>query len=76
MTRQEAINAMCKQCIYDPMAGLGTWRQQTDACPSTGCPLWAYRPRTSAGREPTGRPQPEWLRRAATAPRARGSGGR
>ena len=43
-TRQQAINAMCKQCIYDPRGGDGTWRQQTEACDVTSCPLHEYRP--------------------------------
>jgi hypothetical protein len=39
-----AINAMCKACIYDPIGGQGTWRQQTEACTSKSCPLYDYRP--------------------------------
>jgi hypothetical protein len=39
-----AIDAMCKSCIYDPHAARGTWRQQTEACSSKGCPLWQFRP--------------------------------
>ena len=49
MGMRAAINAMCKQCLYDPRAeGLGTWRQQIEACTATDCPLYAYRP-TSRG---------------------------
>lgn len=44
MSRAKAIANMCKQCIYDPIGGNGTWRQQVEACTSTGCPLFAYRP--------------------------------
>ena len=44
-----AINAKCKDCIYDPLAGLGTWRQQVDACDAEGaCSLWPVRPRSYA----------------------------
>jgi len=39
-----AINAMCKGCIYDPIAGRGTWRQQVEACTSKSCPLYEFRP--------------------------------
>ncbi len=41
-----AINAMCRNCIYDdtPRANLGTWREQTEACTVTKCPLYAVRP--------------------------------
>lgn len=44
---RKAINAKCKDCIYDPLAG-GTWRQQTEACTITACSLWPLRPRSSA----------------------------
>ena len=45
---RKAIDAMCKECIYDPFSGSGTWRQQTDGCTSTNCPLFDLRPRTEA----------------------------
>jgi hypothetical protein len=41
---RRAINEMCRDCIYDPVAGLGNWRQQTQACGITKCPLWPLRP--------------------------------
>jgi hypothetical protein len=43
-----AVNAKCRQCIYDPKSGLGTWRQQTQGCTVTQCPLWPYRPMSEA----------------------------
>ena len=43
LTRQQAINAMCKDCIYDPKM-LGGWRQQVEQCPMKACPLYPYRP--------------------------------
>ena len=43
MTRQEAINAKCKDCIYDSFS-TGTWREQTSNCLDTLCPLYNYRP--------------------------------
>jgi hypothetical protein len=39
-----AIDAMCKACIYDPVAGKGTWRQQVESCTAPRCPLFAVRP--------------------------------
>lgn len=39
-----AINAKCKDCIYDSKSGLGTWREQVGQCPCTGCPLYPVRP--------------------------------
>jgi hypothetical protein len=40
-----AINAMCKQCLYDPLwHGGGNWRQQVQACTDTKCPLYELRP--------------------------------
>ena len=41
------VDAMCKYCIYDPIGGTGTWRQQTEACNSRGCPLWPVRPKST-----------------------------
>jgi len=38
-----AINAKCKECIYDPI-GDGNWRQQVMACMSPECPLYSVRP--------------------------------
>lgn len=40
---RKRIDAMCKGCIYDPLAA-GTWRQQTSLCRATSCPLWNVRP--------------------------------
>jgi len=48
MSLRAAINAKCKECIYDPIAGRGTWRQQVEACTSYACPLYPVRP-TSKG---------------------------
>lgn len=39
-----AINAKCRDCIYDPQAGLGNWRQQVTGCTVTDCPLYPVRP--------------------------------
>lgn len=39
-----AINAKCKECIYDPIGGQGTWRQQVEACTALGCSLYELRP--------------------------------
>lgn len=41
---RKAINAKCKECIYDEMPGNGTWRQQVEACTATTCPLYELRP--------------------------------
>lgn len=41
---RKAINAFCKECIYDQHGGTGTWRQQVEACTSYKCPLWDVRP--------------------------------
>lgn len=47
MGLRAGINAKCKDCIYDPLAG-GNWRQQVHACVDTACPLWEYRPKSSS----------------------------
>ena len=44
MTRQQAINDKCKECIYD-FEIEGTWRMQTEACELIDCALWKYRPK-------------------------------
>lgn len=44
------INAMCASCIYDPQPGNGNWRQQTEACTSTACPLFEVRPVSKSGK--------------------------
>jgi hypothetical protein len=38
-----AINAKCKDCIYDKLER-GTWRQQAGACTITSCSLYEFRP--------------------------------
>jgi hypothetical protein len=43
MTPQQAINAKCKECIYDEHNG-GTWKEQTEACTVSSCPLYDLRP--------------------------------
>ena len=48
---RKSINAMCKNCTYDPLCGGGTWRQQTEACNITRCPLWAVRPKSTSKKE-------------------------
>jgi hypothetical protein len=42
-SRVAAINAKCRECIYDPMSP-GNWRQQVEACSSANCPLHSFRP--------------------------------
>ena len=42
-TLREAVNAKCRDCIFDPHAP-GTWRQQVHACTATECPLHPVRP--------------------------------
>lgn len=44
MSLRKAINAKCKECIYDPIGGTGTWKKQVFECKSKSCPLWPYRP--------------------------------
>jgi len=43
---RKAINDMCKDCIWDPKAGQGTWRNQVELCTSTDCSLYPLRPLT------------------------------
>ena len=41
---RDAINAMCKGCLYDPGNGNGAWREQVQGCSSSNCSLHAVRP--------------------------------
>ena len=41
---RKAINDKCKECIYDPIGGEGTWVQQVRECTSGTCPLFEVRP--------------------------------
>jgi hypothetical protein len=50
MTKQEAINAKCKDCNYDEL-DKGTWREQVESCKATDCSLWEFRPITAATRK-------------------------
>lgn len=43
LTRQQAINAFCKGCIYDEY-DKGNWKQQVTACTMSDCQLFDYRP--------------------------------
>lgn len=43
---RKSINAMCKNCTYDSQ-DKGTWRQQTENCNITRCPLWLVRPKST-----------------------------
>ena len=46
---RKAINAKCKDCIYDPQ-GVGTWREQVQKCTSKDCALYPLRPRSASNR--------------------------
>ena len=48
MSYKTAVVAKCKECIYDPISGAGTWRQQVEACTSHNCPLFDYRPKSKS----------------------------
>ena len=47
-SRRKAIDDMCRSCIYDPIGGRGTWRQQVEACTARRCPLYPVRPVSTA----------------------------
>ena len=44
LSLRAAINAMCRNCIYDPGSGNGGWREQVQTCSSSNCPLHPVRP--------------------------------
>jgi len=47
LSLRKAIDMKCKDCIYDPLSGGGTWREQIEACTSGTCPLYDIRPLSS-----------------------------
>jgi len=51
LSLRAAINAKCKECIYDKQ-DKGNWRQQVERCTSPKCPLFAVRP-VSGGEKAT-----------------------
>jgi hypothetical protein len=52
-----AINRKCRECIYDPRGGGGTWREQVQACIAPDCPLYPVRPRVHRSQPGTATPQ-------------------
>lgn len=46
---RDAINRKCRDCIYDPRSGLGTWREQVAGCTVARCALWPVRPAPKTG---------------------------
>jgi len=46
MSLRQAINAKCKECIYDPR-DRGTCAQQIACCTVKSCPLYPVRPITT-----------------------------
>lgn len=70
MSLRNAINAKCRECLYDPAAP-GTWREQVAQCSVTRCGIWAARPVPSGG--PFANPPPDLV--SATPERLRMSVG-
>lgn len=68
MSLRAAINAKCKDCIYDPKSGHGTWRQQVEGCTVSRCPLFPVRPRAQPSKEFAGNRAPRIERTAQDDP--------
>lgn len=60
---RKAVNDHCKGCIYDPLSGLGTWRQQVEKCTVITCPLYPVRPISKPSSGQTQGDMPEGLRK-------------
>jgi hypothetical protein len=63
---RKAIDGKCRQCIYDPKCGGGTWREQVAQCSEIRCPLWPVRPQPKTGPyagQPTdpAKVTPDWI---------------
>ena len=39
-----ATEMKCAECVYDPLAGQGSWREQVKNCKGSTCPLYPIRP--------------------------------
>lgn len=46
---RQPIDAKCKDCIFDPGNGMGTWREQIARCTALACPLWPVRTGPESG---------------------------
>ena len=46
MSLRKAINAKCRDCIFDDLAA-GTWLQQVTLCSSPKCQLYGVRPKST-----------------------------
>lgn len=44
---RSAINSKCRECIYCPLTGNGSWRLQVENCTSISCPLYTVRPKST-----------------------------
>jgi len=42
-----AINQHCRNCLYDKVSGIGSWRQQVEACSAKTCALYSVRPKST-----------------------------
>ena len=42
-----AINQHCRNCLYDKVSGVGSWRQQVEACSAKTCALYSVRPKST-----------------------------
>lgn len=38
-----AVDMKCAECVYDPIGGPGTWREQVKNCRGYTCPLYPIR---------------------------------
>jgi hypothetical protein len=41
---KSCVEKHCKACGYDPLSGLGGWREQVAGCTVKACALWPVRP--------------------------------
>ena len=62
ISMKKAIAEKCKDCIYDPLSGLGTWVQQVTGCTSPDCALFPFRPLSKTSEEYKER-KAEWSER-------------
>lgn len=72
ISMKKAIAEKCKDCIYDPLSGLGTWLQQVTGCTSPNCALYPFRPVSSKSEEARVRKAEWYAQRPGYKPPANG----
>lgn len=58
LSLRNAINEMCKECLFDPLEP-GSWTAQVGGCTAKRCPLYKVRPGQRSNRSDLGPSTPK-----------------